>query len=62
LVERDKVVEYLMNLRHHEGASKARFFLSLGFRPEDWQVLAKALLRIAAEETVTHVVESVHGS
>jgi hypothetical protein len=62
LVERDKVVKYLMNARHPEGAGKARFFLSLGFRPEEWQALAEALLRVATEGHVVQVIESVHGS
>lgn len=61
-VERDKVLKYLMNLRHPEGAGKARFFLSLGLRREEWPVLAEELLRVAAEGSVAQVVESAHGS
>ncbi len=60
-VERDKVVKYLMNLRHPEGAGKARFFLSLGFRPTEWEGLAEALSQVATEGRVVEVVESVHG-
>ncbi|MEW6112677.1 MAG: DUF6883 domain-containing protein [Thermodesulfobacteriota bacterium] len=62
LVERQKILDYLMNLKHPEGSGKARFFLSLGFRPREWQVLAEALLRVARDGSVTQVVESVHGS
>ncbi len=62
LVESDKVVKYLMNPKHPEGAGKSRFFLSLGFRPEEWRVLAEALLRVAEEGSVAQAVESVHGS
>lgn len=61
LVERDKVVNYLMNPRHPEGAGKAAFFFYLGFRQEDWHELAEGLLRVAAEGVVTQVVESAHG-
>jgi hypothetical protein len=61
LVERDKVVKYLMNPRHPEGAAKARFFFSLGFPPEEWQVLTAALLRVAAKGIVAQVVEPVYG-
>jgi hypothetical protein len=62
LVERDKVVKYLLNLGHPEAAGKARFFLSLGFRPEAWQILAKALLQVATNGSVAQVVESVYGT
>lgn len=62
LVERDKVVNYLMNPRHPEGAGKAGFFFSFGFRQEEWHELAEGLLRVAAEGMVVQVVESAHGS
>ena len=62
LVELDKVVKYLMNPGHPEGAGKARFFRSLGFQPEKWQVLVEALLGVATEGNVTKIVESGHGS
>lgn len=47
-----KLTEYLLNPRHPEGGSKARFFLGLGFSPEAPEDLAEALLRHAegAEE------------
>ena len=62
LVERDKVVKYLLNSGHPEGAGKARFFFAVKFRLEEWQVLAEALHRVAEEGVVTRVVESVHGN
>jgi hypothetical protein len=62
LVERDKITKYLMNLGHPEGSAKARFFLAMGFRTEEWQVLADALLRVATDGNAAEVVESVHGS
>jgi hypothetical protein len=62
LVERDKVVNYLMNPRHPEEAGKAAFFFSLGFRLEEWQALADGLLRVASDGIVTQVVGSAHGS
>ena len=61
-VERNKIFEYLMDPRHPEGAGKARFFLGLGFRLEEWHVLANALLRVSEEGLVANVVESIHGS
>ena len=43
VVEREKIVDYLLNPGHRYGASKARFFAQFGFRPESWEVLAAAL-------------------
>ncbi len=43
LVEREKTVNYLLNLGHRYGASKARFFSGCGFRLAEWERLAEAL-------------------
>ena len=40
IVEREKIVNYLLNPEHHYGASKARFFAEFGFVPEAWEALA----------------------
>lgn len=42
-VSKAKVVDYLMNERHPDGRSKARFFLAEGFNPENWELLATVL-------------------
>jgi len=33
-VPREKLVAYLLNPKHPEGGSKARFFMALGFAPD----------------------------
>lgn len=43
IVEREKIVDYLLNPAHRYGASKARFFSGFGFSADDWQELAEAL-------------------
>ena len=43
IVEEEKIVGYLLNPAHRYGATKARFFLELGFRLDDWGTLARAL-------------------
>ena len=43
VVEREKIVDYLLNPAHRYGASKARFFAGLGFRLKEWERLADAL-------------------
>jgi len=43
LVEREKITEYLLDVEHRHGASKARFFAEFGFQLQTWEVLAEAL-------------------
>ena len=43
IVEREKVTGYLLNLDHRYGATKARFFIALGFSIDEWSSLADAL-------------------
>jgi hypothetical protein len=56
LVEREKIVEYLLNPAHQYGASKASFFTRLGFSNENWEELAKAL----CEHGRLHQIVAVH--
>jgi Domain of unknown function (DUF6883) len=61
-VSRDKVVEYLLNPQHPDGAAKAAFFAAMGFHVDRWQELANALKRLAEAAPVTVRVDSPHGS
>jgi len=61
-VAESKIRNYLLNLTHPDGESKARFFLALGFTAGDWQVLAAALRQQAAAAPVANMVESDHGT
>lgn len=43
----EKVRDYLLNLEHPDGGSKAVWFYSLGYTRNEWQRLADDLLAIA---------------
>ena len=43
----EKVRDYLLNLEHPDGGSKAIWFHALGYTRDDWQVLADDLMAIA---------------
>ena len=60
-VPRAKAVKYLLSLTHPEGASKAEFFAAMGFRHEEWQVLADALRQVARDFPVIKSMTSPHG-
>jgi hypothetical protein len=61
-IAEQKIRDYLLNPLHPDGESKARFFASLGFSADDWQVLVAAIRQLAATAAVTNTVESVHGT
>ena len=62
MVEREKTADYLLNPAHPDNGGKAEFFFSLGFRREDWPVLAVALRKLAESFPVVKSVASRHGS
>ncbi len=62
VVERKKIVEYLLNAAHPDNGGKAAFFIALGFQIEDWETLAAALRSLALNSPVSRSIETVHGS
>ena len=61
LVEREKLVDYLLNAAHPDNGGKAAFFLGRGFTPEAWPRLAQSLATVAASFPVVKNVASAHG-
>lgn len=61
IVEREKIVEYLLNARHRYGASKARFFLKFGFEINDWSVFAESLRGHGRRHEVSRVRQTGWG-
>ncbi len=51
-VEEKKIREYLLNLAHLQGQSKAKFFQGKGFAEESWQVFRNALVEQARRNPV----------
>jgi hypothetical protein len=61
VVERGKVVDYLLNSAHPDNGGKAAFFEGLGFRRQEWKKMAKSLQALAARTEVTSSTGSPHG-
>jgi hypothetical protein len=61
VVERGKIVDYLLNPAHRYGASKARFFARFGFQSEKWEHLAQALRRHGQKHEVKRTRETGFG-
>jgi len=53
IVSEQKLVEYLLNPNHPRGRGKDQFFLRLGFRREQAEILRQALVRVAATADMT---------
>jgi hypothetical protein len=60
MVERAKIVEYLLNATHPDNGGKAAFFLDLGFNRDDWQPLAAALRKAAGNHPISKTMASPH--
>jgi len=60
-VEREKVVDYLLNQTHPENGGKATFFERLGFRGADWENFALALKLVGTQGNLVGKTESPHG-
>jgi len=39
IIAQDKLSNYLLNVAHRRGASKAKLLLAMGYRPDRWQQL-----------------------
>ena len=61
-VDREKITEYLLSLTHPDGAAKARFFMQLGFRREDWGSFSEALRRHGGSCPVVKTMDSGYGT
>jgi hypothetical protein len=61
VVDRGKIVDYLLNAAHPDNGGKAAFFVALGFSRDNWQGLAAARRELAATAAVIKSVESAHG-
>ena len=61
MVEREKIVDYLLNPAHRYGAAKARFFARFGFVGLQWEVLAGALREHGQKHEVSTVVDTGFG-
>jgi hypothetical protein len=61
VVEREKIVDYLLDSAHPDNGGKAQFLERLGFRRSEWKILADAFLTLARKAEVTHSTKSPHG-
>lgn len=61
-VEEKKIVEYLLNLTHPDGGSKAKFFLARGFSAALWEGMRDALIAQGRNNQVTKITQTEWGT
>ncbi len=61
-VEELKITEYLLNLAHPKGGSKAKFFQNRGFTVEEWEGFHDALVVQAKSNPVVKVTPNEFGT
>ena len=57
VVAEAKVVDYLLNPAHLDGATKARFFVALGFCRDEWEILAGRLRLFAVFDQLLEIFQ-----
>ena len=61
IVDERKVRDYLLSPSHRIGRFKAKFFESLGFGPDNWWLLATAIVASADHGEVRRVETTAYG-
>lgn len=62
VIERKKILDYLLSPTHHVGQYKAEFFQALGYHQLTWKVLERDIRRLlAAEVGLVHAGVTSHG-
>src|ERR1700689_2822581 len=56
-----KITQYLLSTSHGDGKHKAEFFRSFGFKLEEWEEFASALLNHARHNEVVEIVPTPFG-
>lgn len=61
VIEREKVLDYLLSPTHHVGQYKAEFFRSLGYHQLLWRVLESDIRDLLKGELL-HAGQTLHGT
>lgn len=61
-IEEPKIRDYLLNVSHPDGGSKALYFMAHGFRLENMHLFKAALIEHAVSYEVTNFVHTRFGS
>jgi hypothetical protein len=61
VISQDKLCNYLLNVAHRRGSSKAKMLLAMGYLPEDWQRLESDIRVQHLNSEVDSVMNTAYG-
>jgi hypothetical protein len=61
VIEKRKVINYLLNVAHPDGSSKARLLIRYGFHSENWEEFADCVIAHAQNSKVIAEFETPFG-
>jgi hypothetical protein len=61
IIEPSKLTEYLLNIEHKRGGSKAKLLIQFGYSPENWQRLESDIRQFHLTADVSIVKETAYG-
>jgi hypothetical protein len=61
VIAQDKLCNYLLNVTHRRGGSKAKLLVAMGYQPDDWQRLESDLHTQHLTAEVDRVADTDYG-
>lgn len=61
VIEKRKVIHYLLNVAHPDGRGKAKLLIRCGFHPENWEDFVKSVIEYTKGAKVISEVETPFG-
>lgn len=61
IIEKSKIIDYLLNIHHKRGGSKAKMLLNYGYSPENWQQLESDIRKFHLNAEVSIIKETSYG-
>lgn len=62
LIEREKLVTYLLNTEHKRGGAKARLFAQFGYHEDNWQQLESDIRHFHCDSEVDIMRQTMYGT
>ncbi len=62
VIESSKLSEYLLNIEHQRGGTKAKLLLQFGYSPDNWQQLEADIRKFHLTEDVNLIKETAYGT
>ncbi|MGY6528704.1 MAG: DUF6883 domain-containing protein [Cyanobacterium sp.] len=61
IIEKSKITDYLLNINHKRGSSKAKMLLNYGYSPDNWQQLELDIRKFHLSAEVYIIKETPYG-